>query len=283
MTASSNDRTTATGLRLDECVSALQKSIRRALVEDACWFGAELDLSGQSWLLWNRLHIICSEDVGAAWPEGPAVLDSLHGSWARAKGRAEQPLYIADAIVRLCRARKTRIADSAAFLFWEHHEQFAREVPDYALDFHTQRGRRMGRGVAHFYDEGARIIPEVPDSDATRLEPLARKFARKSRSRPMQLPFDGAEGSPCDPPRRPAPHHLRRMGAVMVRVFRAETRPGRTFGVVLGRDPRGLPVYVIEDAWLVARWRHDLEQQNAELSIDFPAHRVSPLGDRRVG
>jgi hypothetical protein len=35
------------------------------------------------------------------------------------------------------------------------------EVPDYALDQHTSRGRRMDRGVNHFFDEGAKCANEV--------------------------------------------------------------------------------------------------------------------------
>jgi len=31
------------------------------------------------------------------------------------------------------------------------------EVPDAALDLHTMRGRKMGRGVDHFFEEGAII------------------------------------------------------------------------------------------------------------------------------
>jgi hypothetical protein len=35
------------------------------------------------------------------------------------------------------------------------------EIPDFALDVHTSRGQRMGRGVNHFFDEGARCANEV--------------------------------------------------------------------------------------------------------------------------
>jgi hypothetical protein len=31
------------------------------------------------------------------------------------------------------------------------------EVPDYALDKHTPRGRNMKRGVEHFWQEGAKV------------------------------------------------------------------------------------------------------------------------------
>jgi hypothetical protein len=40
-------------------------------------------------------------------------------------------------------------------------------IPDYALDMHTARGSKMGRDLQHFLEEGAKLIPELPDRDAT--------------------------------------------------------------------------------------------------------------------
>jgi hypothetical protein len=39
------------------------------------------------------------------------------------------------------------------------------EIPDYALDQHTARGRRLGRGVHQFFTEGALIenAADLPD------------------------------------------------------------------------------------------------------------------------
>ena len=36
-------------------------------------------------------------------------------------------------------------------------------VPDYALDKHTQRGKSMGRGLAHFIQEGSLLVDVDPD------------------------------------------------------------------------------------------------------------------------
>ena len=38
-------------------------------------------------------------------------------------------------------------------------------MPDYALDKHTRRGREMGRGIPHFYSEGAVVSPVAPVDD----------------------------------------------------------------------------------------------------------------------
>lgn len=63
---------TWSGLYPDQVRSALQKSIRRGELDDALWFGSELVLSGGGWYLWLTLVLICSEDAGPAWIDGPA-------------------------------------------------------------------------------------------------------------------------------------------------------------------------------------------------------------------
>ena len=44
-------------------------------------------------------------------------------------------------------------------------EDFAPEIPDWALDQHTLEGRRLKRGLTHFREEGARLIPEPTEPD----------------------------------------------------------------------------------------------------------------------
>jgi hypothetical protein len=53
------------------------------------------------------------------------------------------------------------------------------EVPDWALDQHTGRGRRIGRGLDHFFQEGARIENEPDD-----LPDLYREEGQAARRRP---------------------------------------------------------------------------------------------------
>jgi hypothetical protein len=43
--------------------------------------------------------------------------------------------------------------------------KFFKEVPDYALDVHTRRGKRKGRGLMFFYNEGSKINNEVKVQD----------------------------------------------------------------------------------------------------------------------
>ena len=44
-------------------------------------------------------------------------------------------------------------------------EDFAPEIPDYALDMHTMKGKAMGRGLDHFRSEGAKLVPFVAQRD----------------------------------------------------------------------------------------------------------------------
>ena len=38
-------------------------------------------------------------------------------------------------------------------------------IPDYAIDIHTKAGRSLGRGVAHFLDEGTVIANRFEGAD----------------------------------------------------------------------------------------------------------------------
>ena len=47
-------------------------------------------------------------------------------------------------------------------------------IPEYALDMHTAEGQKKERGRRHFFEEAARISPEVPDRDRTYLERIMK-------------------------------------------------------------------------------------------------------------
>jgi hypothetical protein len=40
-------------------------------------------------------------------------------------------------------------------------------IPAYALDIHTEAGRKMGRGMAYFLDEGTVIANQYSGADPT--------------------------------------------------------------------------------------------------------------------
>lgn len=155
---------TSRGYAFDECVSATQKAIRRRDEQLACWFAAELDRSGYGGHVWSRLEVIASEDVGLALPEGPAVIAALHDQWDRAKKRrnANRPerLFMIHAVLLLARAPKSRLVDHA---LWASYgtEEARHEMPDWALDMFTARGRRKGRGEEHFEESSAQLVGEA--------------------------------------------------------------------------------------------------------------------------
>src|SRR5581483_2181487 len=156
------------GFVMDEVSSALQKAIRRGEERQAIFWASELDLSGYGNYAWKRLRIVCSEDVGIAWPEGPAVVRALYENWvetrkAEPKGtvpeRSNAMLFLVHAVVLLARAPKSRLIDHACVVFYTGDRAASRpDIPDYAVDHHTARGRRLGRGEATVYDESYRIV-----------------------------------------------------------------------------------------------------------------------------
>jgi replication-associated recombination protein RarA len=195
------------GYLLSEVVSALQKSIRRGLLDEAAYWAVEMDLSGYSEYLWRRLRIITSEDIGPANPSLPATIGALYQWWQAAKskptGGAE--LFIMQAVLLLCRSEKTRVVDHLTAVAYLGHDDELRDVPEYALDKHTERGREMGRGLDHFFEEAAKVAPEAEDPDKAWLEREERELLRRGRkvppralpirevARSAQLPLDGGE------------------------------------------------------------------------------------------
>jgi len=154
---------TVRGFELGEVTSALQKSIRRGDEEGAITWAVEIDQSGFGAMLWSRLTTITSEDVGIAWMEGPAVIEALYQAWKRMKASKSkhhpERLQIMHAVMLLCRAPKSRICNDAVWATYGHTTPLVDEIPDYALDSHTARGRAMGRGEE--YRDGYTLVNET--------------------------------------------------------------------------------------------------------------------------
>lgn len=145
-----------------EVTSAMQKSIRRGLEPDALFWATELDMAGYGNYVWKRLRIIASEDVGVADSQVAVVVRALYENWVEARKNKDDHseawrLFLVHAVIELCRAPKSRIVDHALMINYEG-ERPEREIPDYALDKHTFRGKRMGRGHDHFFDVGAKLV-----------------------------------------------------------------------------------------------------------------------------
>jgi len=169
---------TNSGYERDELVSALQKCIRRGMEFEAVHFAVELEEFNEekgsgATALWNRLKVIASEDVGCANPVMPTLIETLHKSYLQytttPKGEpklvkeGEYRLFVVNAVVCLCRSVKSRITDDLLNVVYVERQNGYRlpDIPDFALDMHTARGRAMGRGIDHFFNEGAKLENEA--------------------------------------------------------------------------------------------------------------------------
>jgi replication-associated recombination protein RarA len=147
-----------------ECISAVQKAIRRSDPKAAAYWAMELWESGYGAWLWKRLLVITAEDVGLADRYLPATIKALEEMASAERKRGGGGMETVQAAMLLATAQKSRLVCRLTIeLASDHAERL--EVPDEALDRHTRRGRRMGRGFEHF-DQEAQLLVD-PDYSAT--------------------------------------------------------------------------------------------------------------------
>lgn len=186
-----------------ECISAVQKAIRRSQTDAALYWATELYQSSFGNWLWKRMKVILSEDIGPAAPGLPAdvmALDSLRQEFERKDGAKAGLMPTLHAIILMAKAPKSRIVDWAIFVHGGDHKEY-RQIPDEAFDMHTLVGKQNGRGIQHFMDEGATLVqPEVaedPDDDEQETEPSLevleyryREHCQKMADRDPELPYN---------------------------------------------------------------------------------------------
>jgi len=162
--------TSVNGYPFDELRSVLQKSIRRGLLEDAVLAAYEFFLSGPEAeeVLWRRLEIIATEDVGFGLIEAPAVLESLNAQRLRMADRGDRWMYSVHAVRLLVTAKKDNtsmeLATWAQFVTARGERKV--EVHDYMIDLHTRRGAAMGRDVAHWWNDGAKLSNKLTEEQS---------------------------------------------------------------------------------------------------------------------
>jgi replication-associated recombination protein RarA len=164
--------TTEHGFAADEVISALQKSIRRGLVENALLLGWEMYLTSPEMeqMLWSRLCVIAVEDVGLGNPTAPILTETLFQQHQRyPRPGHDRFLFAGHAIRVLASGLKDRTSDD--MVSWAKQVvalgERRPEIPDFALDMHTRRGAEMGRDYRWFIEEASRVDPEIPDKDQT--------------------------------------------------------------------------------------------------------------------
>lgn len=151
---------TAGDYPMDEVASALQKAIRRGEEFEAVFWAQELE-SRYRHYVWRRLITVAHEDISIASPETIIFVEVCRTHYyLYQKGGRWENLPLIDAVLALARAPKCRTATDLHFLVYED-PKLRLEVPDHALDMHTERGRAKGRGREHFVTEAARLANEV--------------------------------------------------------------------------------------------------------------------------
>lgn len=158
--------TTANGFAADEVISALQKSIRRGLTENALLLGWEMFLTSPEMeeKLWARLGVISVEDVGMGNPQAPILIDTLYRMHQRyPRPEHDRFLFAAHAIRVMADGKKDRTTDD--MVNWAKHSvafgERLPEIPDFAVDMHTLRGEEMGRDYLYFMEEASKVSPEL--------------------------------------------------------------------------------------------------------------------------
>ena len=153
---------TVNGYNYFEVVSTFQKAIRRGDEDLALFFGIEIEQSNRHEALWRRMKVIISEDIGLANDRAAIMIDTLHRSYkeARVQKKPSHPerLMLVHAILYLCRSPKSRLVDWALNVCYPFHGSELKEIPDYAFDMHTAKGKRLGRDLAHFAAHGAKLM-----------------------------------------------------------------------------------------------------------------------------
>ena len=157
--------TTRNGIEGDLIISALQKSIRRGLAEEAVSFAYEMYITSPQLeeKLWRRLQAIAVEDIGFGDLSAPVLINSLNQmrqNFPYADG--DRPIFFVHAIRYLAAAKKDRTSDNLKNIVKREFEYGRKPViPDFALDMHTAKGQSMGRDFKHFLEEGSRVENEL--------------------------------------------------------------------------------------------------------------------------
>jgi replication-associated recombination protein RarA len=183
---------TVGGHDLGDVTSAMQKAIRRGDARLAGYWAIELFESGYHEYIWRRLLTISAEDC---WGILTQEVAGLRAAFREVNARPSKDrktrgrIFIAKAVILLAAAKKSRDADHLTNLVYDadgvdaetltreleetRRSPEAVEIPDYALDCHTRRGKDAGKTKRDFFlEEYDALAPRQPglfDDDLERL------------------------------------------------------------------------------------------------------------------
>jgi replication-associated recombination protein RarA len=159
----SNTRTKS-GLEADLVISALQKCIRRGEEQSAIRLAYDLYITSafHEEKMWNRLLVISVEDIGFGNVDAPGFVKTMNDLRKEFPyGDGDRPIFFIHAIRYMCKSPKERSSDHIKNIVMKEFERgYVPEIPDYAVDMHTIKGRAMGRDVFFFLDEASKVSPQ---------------------------------------------------------------------------------------------------------------------------
>lgn len=170
------DLRTKRGYDFYAVTSSVQKAIRRNRPDIAGYFALELFHSGFDNYLWKRLLTISAEDCFGAITREVSALRDAYLFVNKGKKEKKGRIFISKAVLLLCAAVKSRDADVLQCVIYDKEkiaradiEAFIREweesdkkdIPEYAWDCHTRKGKAMGKTKEDFFkEEQAGLQPE---------------------------------------------------------------------------------------------------------------------------
>jgi hypothetical protein len=186
------EQTVPDGTPLNEAVSILIKELRRGRELEALYWARQIEGSYHKYV-WRRLAIFAAEDVGLGNPLAVVIVQSLAMAYDTEKrdssrGKPDGNL-ITMAVMVLARSMKNREIDHLKNV--EHSltkHGWKPDVPDYAIDAHTRRGRDVytdpGERDVLWFTEWSKVIPETGPYDARlwHLRRLVRKGLMESEA-----------------------------------------------------------------------------------------------------
>jgi hypothetical protein len=178
---------TLSGVPYDECISGLQKMIRRGKEKEALVLMQELCSSGYPAAVARRLMIIAVEDIGLAKPEVVSQVYTLCMGYLVLKkdmgaNRDPEPLALYMSVMLLARSPKNRETDDAQIWLLSARQKNLPEIDVQKIiddnpcipDRHTDRGKARLRNLAvargttyaeeadrEFLEEGSLLYPHV--------------------------------------------------------------------------------------------------------------------------
>lgn len=202
------DRLSVNGYSCDVLFSALQKFIRRGMVEEAVTVAYELSRTDREMceVLWKRLLVISVEDIGMGDALAPVQVYCINETRKNFRDDpGEFGMFFVHAIRYLCHCSKDRSSCILAQLTEKRIQKGARiEFPDYVYDKHTEKGIAMGRDHRHFMEVASQVIPDAAPPEAKKWK---QELYELTLAHPNTYNFMGAVeyadvrspgGYPCD-------------------------------------------------------------------------------------